>query len=79
MDGRFMVDIATYKKMHPGNSMSITPFEENKILTQNEPPKGHFLYLLPPTVFGFNMQEKNWGGFNLLLLAGFMLMLLSNA
>jgi hypothetical protein len=63
-----MVDIATYKKMHPGNSMNITLFEENKIVSQNEPPKGHFLYLLPPIVFGFNMQEKKWGRTSLIIL-----------
>ncbi|EPE33628.1 P-loop containing nucleoside triphosphate hydrolase [Glarea lozoyensis ATCC 20868] len=60
LDGRFMVDIATYKRMHPGNSMNISQFEDNSIVSQDEPPGGDFLSLLPPTVLGFNMQEKKW-------------------
>jgi hypothetical protein len=55
-----MIDIATYKRMHPGNSMNISQFEENSIAAQDEPPGGDFLSLLPPTVLGFNMQEKKW-------------------
>ena len=32
-----------------------------KLLRMRNPPEGDFIYLLPLTIFGYNMIEKKWG------------------
>lgn len=59
-----MVDMTTYKKMHPTSFESQRSLPDDlgpTVMNQSEPPSGEFLMLLPATVFGFNMVEKKWG------------------
>ncbi|KAI9876054.1 MAG: hypothetical protein M1830_007447 [Pleopsidium flavum] len=63
VDVRFMIDTTTYKKMHPDAVISNFLLRDDlgpKVLEQDEPPDGDFVMLLPPNIFGFNMQEKKW-------------------
>ncbi|KAI1827299.1 hypothetical protein F4861DRAFT_550865 [Xylaria intraflava] len=64
-DLRFMIDTATFKQMHSQN-----PRTENSpnrddlgpnIMAQDEPDlPDEFFMCLPTTLFGFNMQKKEW-------------------
>jgi hypothetical protein len=57
-----MIDIATYKKMHPndsGNKQRLTD-ELGKDAMERDRPPDEFLLLLSPTIYGFNIQEKKW-------------------
>ena len=59
-----MIDITTYKKMHPEAAISnklLRNYLEPKVMDSEEPPDGDFLLLLPPNIFGFDMLEKKWG------------------
>jgi hypothetical protein len=58
---RFMIDVATYWKIH--SDKRLPPFVDQLggAMAQDEPPEGNFIFLLPPNIFGFNMQEKKWG------------------
>ncbi|KAI9874942.1 MAG: hypothetical protein M1830_009098 [Pleopsidium flavum] len=63
VDVRFMIDTTTYRKMHPDAVISNRPLRDDlgpKVLERDEPPDGDFFMLLPPNIFGFNMQEKKW-------------------
>lgn len=64
IDVRYMVDIATYRKMHPTAAVFLRRLRDElgpEKMAQDEPPGGEFLLLLPAHVYGFNMQEKKWG------------------
>ena len=59
---RYMIDPATYKKLHP-QSMSEKPLRDDlgpERTSAEEPPADPFLLLLPRTINGFNMQNKKW-------------------
>ncbi|KAI9869908.1 MAG: hypothetical protein M1830_004937 [Pleopsidium flavum] len=63
VDVRFMIDTTTYRKMHPDAAKSNPQLRDDlgpKALERDEPPDGDFVMLLPPNIFGFNMQEKKW-------------------
>ena len=59
---RYMIDPATYKKLH-AKEVSANPLRDDlgpeQMLTE-EPPADPFLLLLPRTINGFNMQNKKW-------------------
>jgi hypothetical protein len=62
-DTRFMIDLATFYKMHP-EKRPITRLTDHlgvEASAREKPPGGNFLLLLPANVQGFNMQEKKWG------------------
>jgi hypothetical protein len=63
-DDRFMIDTTTYKRMHPpepGKTDQLLNDElGTEVMERDEPPEGNFVLLLPPTIYGFNMQEKTW-------------------
>ncbi|RDL37540.1 Uncharacterized protein BP5553_04973 [Venustampulla echinocandica] len=71
-DPRFMVDIATYKLMHPsdqvaGDFPNDIPKRANKddlgakAMSRDEPPaRDDFLLCLPKSIPGFNMNKKEW-------------------
>ena len=59
---RYMIDPATYKKLHP-KAMSASPLRDDlgpERMSAEEPPADPFLLLLPRTINGFNMQNKKW-------------------
>lgn len=65
-DTRFMVDFATFNKMHPEKFPTSSRLRDDlgKNVTASEaPPDGSFILLLPANVRGFNMQEKKWGSY----------------
>ena len=60
-----MIDISAYKKMHPEKRKASEPKPVRRTLEEalanaDDPPEGDFLLLLPPNIYGFNMQEKKW-------------------
>ncbi len=58
-----MIDITTYRKMHPDAAifkLRLTDELGEEAMKKEEPPGEEFLLLLPPNVYGFNMQEKKW-------------------
>ncbi|KAH8678493.1 P-loop containing nucleoside triphosphate hydrolase protein [Xylariales sp. PMI_506] len=65
-DSRFMIDMITYKQMHPnppeakrpaGNRDDLGP----ALMGMEDPPLGADFYMcLPITILGFNMQRKEW-------------------
>ncbi len=62
-----MVDIAIYKQMHPRDpdAGALPPYRnelgEDK-MARDEPNLGDDFYMcLPKTIYGFNMQKKEWG------------------
>jgi hypothetical protein len=62
-DVRFMIDITTYKKMHADSAVSKRHLRDDlgpEAMAQDAPPGENFLLLLPPSILGFNMQEKKW-------------------
>jgi hypothetical protein len=62
-----MVDMATYKQMHPDPRAALghVPNRDDlgpEIFSQNRPSLGDsFYFCLPSTTSGFNMQKKEWG------------------
>ncbi|KAI9860340.1 MAG: hypothetical protein M1813_006229 [Trichoglossum hirsutum] len=63
IDERYMVDIETYKKLHPHSNVSITRLRADldaKEMASDEPPHGNLLLLFPPTIPGYNMLKKMW-------------------
>lgn len=70
-DSRYMIDIATYKRMHShedhgrsqGGSDAETENElESEHMAQESPKLGDdFFMCLPTTIPGFHMQKKEWG------------------
>jgi hypothetical protein len=64
-----MIDIATYRQMHPpaDNRSAPTPFQDElgpDVMVQDDPLPDlgdEFYMCLPTTVYGFNMQKKDWG------------------
>ncbi len=52
--------MATYWKIHSNKRGE--PFEDQlgDAMNEEEPPEGNLLLLLPPNIYGFNMQEKKW-------------------
>ncbi|KAK2594863.1 hypothetical protein QQS21_007413 [Conoideocrella luteorostrata] len=63
-DLRFMIDMETYNKMHPKEPGPRRPNADElgaQTLRQDKPSLGDSFYLcLPTTIYGFNMQKKEW-------------------
>ena len=62
-----MVDIATYRQMHP-DEKSDRPHAraedelDAEYMSQDGPQLGdEFFMCLPTSIYGFNMQKKEWG------------------
>ncbi|KAF0330094.1 AAA family ATPase [Colletotrichum asianum] len=65
IDSRFMIDCKTFQYTQPkaarqtpnaGVSNNLGPVE----MKDEEPPRGDFVLLLPVTLMGFDIQEKEW-------------------
>ncbi|KAH7193903.1 uncharacterized protein B0J16DRAFT_336226 [Fusarium flagelliforme] len=65
-NGRYMVDMDTYRRFHKLNTignMVIEHVEEylpSKATESDSPPAGSFSLLLPPTAYGFGFHDKKW-------------------
>ena len=70
-----MVDVLTYNKMHVANRLGFTQDNSNISKYDKRPVNMHHdsqlseeMYTLLPTMIrGFNLEEKKWGGFGLIL------------
>lgn len=57
-----MIDMETYKRMHPTQASQYRDDLGNENMEQDEPPLGDKFYMcLPVHIIGFNMQNKEWG------------------
>lgn len=59
-----MVDIETFKALHPSSSLARAFLRDDlgsAIVAGNDPLPDGFPLLLPPTVPGYNMLHKKWG------------------
>ena len=62
-----MIDIDTYKKLHPESAMVLEMsyrFKsdiEPEAMESDEPPTGNRLLLFPSKIRGFNLRMKKWG------------------
>jgi hypothetical protein len=64
VDERYMVDIETYKKLHPHstvNEFRLRPDLDAKEMADPEPPGGSLILLFPPKIAGYNLLRKKWG------------------
>lgn len=69
MDARFMVDMETYKYMHPqAAEKAIDPHAkimrtiDPRETGQDDPSSSDdFIICLPTTIIAFNMHKKEWG------------------
>ncbi|CAH0002201.1 unnamed protein product [Clonostachys byssicola] len=58
---RYMIDMETYKRMHPSKATWYQDDLGKKNMEQDEPPLGDKFYMcLPVHIIGFNMQNKEW-------------------
>ena len=58
-----MVDIETYKKLHPKSEISqmrLSSSVGRQEMENDEPPSGDALLLFPPVIPGFNLLRKMW-------------------
>jgi hypothetical protein len=63
---RFMIDTATYFRMHRRSSLApsniVPQFDPwPPFIAREAAPDDLMILLLPPTVYGFDLHEKNWG------------------
>ncbi|TVY31516.1 ATPase family AAA domain-containing protein, partial [Lachnellula subtilissima] len=67
-DERFMIDLMTYRELHKkqlerqkGNvSEDFKDDLGSEMMQRKDPPDGNFIYLLPVSIKGFNLQRKRW-------------------
>jgi len=59
---RYIVDLETYKKLHPYSPSVISGRDDlgPEMMNSPNPPDKDFLMLLPSEVKGFNLREKKW-------------------
>ncbi|KAK4638903.1 hypothetical protein QC761_703490 [Podospora bellae-mahoneyi] len=55
---RFMIDTATYQKLHPGGMLRRDP--GCFVLGEDPGPEDNDIYAFPPEVKGFNLRRKAW-------------------
>ncbi|CAG8954560.1 hypothetical protein HYFRA_00004477 [Hymenoscyphus fraxineus] len=60
---RHMVDIGTYKEMHPHSTVSklkLSSSLDNGDMENDKPPLGEALLLFPPVIPGYSLLRKQW-------------------
>ena len=63
-DERFMIDPATYRKLHPDSVKKKGTLRDDlglQAMAQDDPPKGNLLLVFPPAIVGYNLRIKKWG------------------
>ncbi|KAK6508672.1 hypothetical protein TWF506_010751 [Arthrobotrys conoides] len=65
VNARFMIDTMTYRKMHPQSSLAKETLVDGlgERMKDDSPLEDNQMLVLPPTIYGFHVQEKKW--FNL--------------
>ncbi|KAJ5773368.1 hypothetical protein N7457_008264 [Penicillium paradoxum] len=66
-DDRYIIDMNTYNRLHPGSNditkrfgnVTRIPLDE-QALAKEHPPPGSFTMLMPPRITGFNLRRKKW-------------------
>lgn len=59
-----MVDIETYKKLHPKSTLARLNLQSNigsKEMMSDVPPSGDAILVFPPIIPGYNLLRKTWG------------------
>jgi hypothetical protein len=59
-----MVDIETYKKLHPNSAVAesnLPPNLSRKEMMSDDPPLDDALLLFPSIIPGYNLLRKTWG------------------
>ncbi|KAH8792357.1 AAA family ATPase [Hyaloscypha sp. PMI_1271] len=64
-DDRYMIDLKTYRELHKSNKPNSTdeaPPDDlgEEAMEKDSPPDATFLYLVPPTIKGYNLKRKKW-------------------
>ncbi|EWG42589.1 hypothetical protein FVEG_04353 [Fusarium verticillioides 7600] len=66
VNGRYMVDIETYRRFHRPNTIQnvatehVEQYLPLEVTESVSPPTGSFTLLLPPTTYGFGFHDKKW-------------------
>ncbi|ERF73697.1 hypothetical protein EPUS_00951 [Endocarpon pusillum Z07020] len=63
IDKRYMVDIETYKKLHPRSDVNryrLRADLDAKEMADPEPPGGNLILLFPSKIAGYNLHRKKW-------------------
>lgn len=58
-----MIDMITYRQLHPGFDSDASDNREylsDMTMDSDTPPEGDLLLLLPATIHGFGFQDKKW-------------------
>ncbi|KAJ8128237.1 hypothetical protein O1611_g5397 [Lasiodiplodia mahajangana] len=62
--GRYMVDMKMYYELHKGKQEYLYLQRRDRLgidaLKQDDPPDDQFVYLTPPTLKAFNLNNKKW-------------------
>ncbi len=61
--GRYMIDIDTYKRLHPQSKLfkhPLYPDIDAEMMARDKPPGSESLLVFPPTIIGYNLQTKKW-------------------
>ncbi|OQE47389.1 hypothetical protein PENCOP_c001G05768 [Penicillium coprophilum] len=64
-DDRYIIDMKTYKRLHPvpvGYSRDgLRKYTlDDRVMSRDQPPQEPFSMLMPPRVTGFNLRRKKW-------------------
>ncbi|KAJ5383953.1 ATPase AAA-type core [Penicillium concentricum] len=64
-DDRYIIDMKTYKRLHPDTTgyLRDTPRKDtldDRAMARDQPPPEPFSMLMPPRVTGFNLRRKKW-------------------
>ncbi|OQE29204.1 hypothetical protein PENFLA_c004G10182 [Penicillium flavigenum] len=66
-EDRYIIDMKTYKRLHPdpdsngylNNNLRRKTLDE-RVMAREQPPQEPFSMLMPPRVTGFNLRRKKW-------------------
>ncbi|KAI1074171.1 P-loop containing nucleoside triphosphate hydrolase protein [Whalleya microplaca] len=63
---QFMIDYATYKRLHPDSKMPLvgrtteTKYVSQAVMDRDEPPAAPERYIFPNNIIGYNLRAKKW-------------------
>ncbi|KAJ5776578.1 uncharacterized protein N7511_001589 [Penicillium nucicola] len=61
-DDRYIIDMKTYKRLHPPSNVQIEykSLLDDRAMARESPPDETFQFLMPPRIVGFNLRRKKW-------------------